>query len=198
MPTLKERIDAAKAKLEADKQRIAEMEQRASEPPKRQASRDVTQIREILVAEINLRRKYGCGYSGLAEIARKAKKDGIEPVAATGQKVDQDAATQGAAVPPPPPLPQQVVPAVGGVTSTPDVAFVDGPDTIDESAGGDPTHPLNAPTDDELAGVSEIASAMQTYEGPPTATEFDPEDEPPVENTPELAAAQRDDLPWDD
>lgn len=39
-----------------------------------------------------------------------------------------------------------------------DVAFIDGPDTIDESAGGDPSHPLNRPP--EHSGVS-LADARE-------------------------------------
>lgn len=187
MATLRERIAAAEKRAKEATERAEELKKLEAAGPKRQASRDVTQIREILVVELNLRRKYGCGFSGLAEIARKAKKDGIEIVAATGQAPgpEHDAARGIAQAPPP--LPQQVTPAVGGVTaSAPPEGF--DPETASETERARVLYGLRPWQDDQQPPPAIMAEP-----------EFDENDEPPVPSPPEAVAQQeRDDLPWDD
>jgi hypothetical protein len=103
VPTIQEKIEAAKKRLEADKAKIAELEAKAAEAPKRQKDRSVIQIREIMLLETQVRKTYGVGYSGLAEIVRKAKKDGVTLPEVTGMQREEEPAYEDRELPPAPP-----------------------------------------------------------------------------------------------
>lgn len=109
---VQERIEAVKARIAKETERLAELEKRAAEGPKRTASRTPEQIGEILLLQDELRKRYGCGFAGLADIARKAKVDGVEaPVEVRPEEGGELRGTpvDGEPAPDPsvPPLPQQ-------------------------------------------------------------------------------------------
>lgn len=75
--TIQEKIAAAEARLKREQAKIEELKRQAEEGPKRQRDRSEKQVQEILLLEVEVKRLYGCGFSGLAEITRKAKKEGV-------------------------------------------------------------------------------------------------------------------------
>jgi N6-adenosine-specific RNA methylase IME4 len=162
-----ERVAEAQAKLVTEQERIAELEKQAAEAPKRNRDRDVTQIREIMLLEDRMRERYGCGFSGLAEIVRKAKKDGIEPVIATGQAPSATSVGEDD----PPVQPSQAIPV----------------EPVNDGHGGALAESL----------AEGIAPPPEAEAGEPEAPPFDENDEPPVPNPPEAVAEQeKDEMPW--
>lgn len=164
--TIAERIEAAKAKLASDQAKLAELERKAAEGPKRQGQRSVTEIRELMMIEAKFKERYGVGFSGAAEIVRKGKKDGVEPVVATGQLPPETPAAEAEVSP----LPQQDEgPHSPEVDAAIDALVEDGSlEVVPEAEAGEPEAPVEP--------------------------EYDENDEPPVPNPPE--AVVEPDLPW--
>lgn len=200
-----ELIAAQQEKIKAEEAKIAELERQAAEPPKRNHNRTVTEIREVMLLEAKMRERYGVGYSGLAEIVRKAKKDGIEPVVATGQAT---------------PLPQQNEGWQPGPPTATGEATVTMSGTVEDSTFPDDGHggalaaslvpEEKGPYADEIAGAIDdlvakgVLEAIPADEGPEGEPIWDDNDEPPVDNPPEAINVPQvhapdpddDDVPW--
>lgn len=86
-PTIQEKIAAAKERARKAAEAVTKLEEQATRVPQRQ-KRTPKQVAELIRLDEEVRKVYGAGLGGLAEVVRKAKKDGLTVEEALALKTD--------------------------------------------------------------------------------------------------------------
>lgn len=145
---------AIEEQIKKAEERLAALKAKAAETPKRQV-RSLGQIQEIMLLEGELVKRYGIGFPGLASITRKAKKDGVKPLA--------------------PAKPAAPTTSAANVTTTTEATMVE-PDENDEGGVTMSTSPTSPPP-----APAEAVAEPETEETPVAAAvaAADPEGDVP-------------------
>lgn len=72
-------------------ERLAKLREKAAAPPKQRKQRSEKQLQELMLLEIELKKRYGAGFAGLANAVTRARKDGV--VVPQGQAIVDAAVT---------------------------------------------------------------------------------------------------------